>query len=101
MIGSTRKSLHKALSGQERLWKVWFVVGFPVALAAGAMTGIAETARMAGAHGWGDFLDVAKLLTYFFWFKLAWRCSRNVDFGIWTPVSHLAATTGLVLVVLI
>ena len=100
MIESARHSLGRALNGTERLWKIW-ICAIPVVLMATALTGLAETVRIAGAHGWGDFFDVVKLLFYFFWFRLAWRCSRNVDAGVWTPLSHLAASTGLVLVVLI
>ena len=101
MLESAKSMLHRALNGEEKLWKIWCIGGIPVAWMTGALTAFAEDMRIAGAAGSGDLLDVVKLLIYFFWFRLAWRCSRNVGSRVWTPLSHLAAGTGLLLIVLV
>jgi hypothetical protein len=97
----TKPAIRRALNGEEKLWKVWWLGGIPVAGATSALSIFAENARQGGYGGWGDGLDVAKLLIYLLWARLAWRCSRNVDNGIWTPVSQVALGLGLVLVVLL
>jgi hypothetical protein len=33
---------------------------------------LAEVVRRAGAHAWGDFLDVARLAVYWGWLRFAW-----------------------------
>lgn len=58
---------------------------------------LAETARSAGQDSWGDLLDVARFLIYFVWLRLAWRCSRNVDWPLWTPLAKAALSVGLIL----
>jgi hypothetical protein len=57
---------------------------------------VAESARNAGYQGWGDVLDIARLAVYWFWMRLAWQRSGNVDNRFWTPVARLALATGLV-----
>ena len=101
MLESARQTLRRARNGEERLWKIWCLGGIPVAWMAGVLTAFAEDMRIAGAAGSGDLLDVVKLLLYFWWFRLAWACARNVDSRIWTPVSRLAACGGLLLTVLV
>ena len=59
-----------AKAGTQPLWKVWWLWGIP--------------------------LDVARLLVYFSWARLAWRCSRNVEDRRWTPVARFALGAGFV-----
>ena len=87
----------RALQGEERLWKVWWLAGIPVAWATSALVLAAEDLRSLGpwAWGWGDALDAARLLVYLAWFRLAWRCSRNVQGAAWTPRARAALAAGL------
>jgi len=88
----------RAFHGEERLWKVWWCAGIPVAWAYSALAFAAEDLRDLGtwAWGWGDACDAARLLVYLAWFRLAWRCSRNVQATAWTPLARGALAAGLV-----
>jgi hypothetical protein len=83
--------------GEERLWKVWWLAGMPIAGLTTGLVILAEDMRAAGSDGWGDALDVARLLVYFAWFRLAWRCSRNVDDTRWTWLAQSGLVIGLIL----
>lgn len=87
-----------AIRGEERLWRVWWLAGIPVALITGALWLTADRSRGFGASawGWGDACDVARLLVYLMWFVPAWRCSRNVRNIAWTPLARGALLVGLV-----
>jgi len=80
----------------QPLWKVWWLWGIPVGLTTSAMMIAAELIRDAGYWGGGNLLDVARLLVYFSWARLAWRCSRNVENHRWTPVARFALGAGFV-----
>jgi hypothetical protein len=80
----------------ERLWKIWWLWGIPVAWATSLLIVGAELARLAGYHDSGNLLDVVRLAVYWFWFRLAWQCSRNVDRTAWTPVARTALVLGLI-----
>jgi hypothetical protein len=41
-------------------------------------------------------MDVVRLLVYFAWARLAWRCSHNVQYAHVTPVVRFALGAGLV-----
>lgn len=83
--------------GKLELWKVWWIAGLPVVSLMIGLVLLAETARSAGQDSWGDLLDVARFLIYFVWLRLAWRCSRNVDWPLWTPLAKAALSVGLIL----
>jgi len=93
-------SLGRARSGEEPLWKVWWLLGIPVAWATSGLLLGAESVRVAGAHAWGDVLDLARLALYWFWFRLAWRCSRNVRRAWWTAAVRCLLLAGLALTAL-
>lgn len=99
MLPSNRRIIHAAAAGNEKLWRVWWFLGIPVGMTTSALTIAAELVRAAGTDywGWGDLLDVVRLLVYFGWAQLAWRCSHNVTDWKWTPVSRIALSAGLVL----
>jgi hypothetical protein len=80
----------------QRLWTIWWLCGIPVAWATSGMIILAELIRNAGYWGWGDLIDVTRLLVYFSWARLAWRCSHNADDRRWMPVSRFALGVGLV-----
>jgi hypothetical protein len=90
--------LSRAFRGEEELWKVWWGGGIPLALITAAMMIAAERVRGLGASdwGWGDAVDVARLLVYLVWLVPAWRCSRNVQSAAWTPLARGALAAGLV-----
>ena len=88
------------MTTDEKLWKVWWLWGVPVAWITSALVLAAEHARMTGLHGWGDLLDVARLATYWFWCRLAWKCSSNAGNPLWTLLSKTALAAGLVATVL-
>ena len=98
---SFRRFQARSATGQERLWKVWWFAGIPVGWATSALVLYAECLRSAGHDNWGDALDVVRLLVYFAWFRLAWRCSRNVDSPWWTPLAQGALAAGLALAVML
>jgi hypothetical protein len=89
------------LSPEEKLWKVWWLWGVPVAWITSALVLLAEELRMAGLHSAGNLLDVAKLAVYWYWCRLAWRCSGNVGNPVWTFLSKGALAVGLGVTVLI
>ena len=90
------QTLLRSHSGEERLWKVWWLRGVPVAWATSALVIGAEDLRVAGHHVAGDWLDVLRLLLYVAWARLAWQCAGNVDARLWTPASRALLSAGLV-----
>ena len=87
--------------GRERLWVIWWLCGIPVAWIASALVIAAEAARVAAHPVAADWLDVARILIYTMWARLAWLCSHNVESGVWRPLSRLALTAGLLLMVMV
>lgn len=90
------KNISGVRAGGEKLWRVWWLWGIPVGWTVSGLIVFAEIARVAGFAGCGDLLDVVRLLVYFGWARLAWRCSHNVEDSRWTPVSRFALGAGLV-----
>jgi hypothetical protein len=79
----------------EKLWRVWWLWGIPVAWAASALILSAEYTRNAGFQGWGNALDVARLALYWSWMRVAWACSGNVERSFWGPLSRIGLLLGL------
>ncbi len=88
--------LRRALAGEERLWKVWWLGGIPVALAATALTLTAEFLRVDGHHSWGNFFDVLKLLACALWFTAAWRSAQNTAHRPSRLAGRIAVAAGVV-----
>jgi hypothetical protein len=88
------------LSPGEKLWKVWWLWGIPVAWSASAMLIAAEEFRLSGLPAAGDALDVARLAIYWFWCRRVWRCSANTGNRAWTVLSKAVLSAGLALTVL-
>jgi hypothetical protein len=80
----------------QRLWWVWWLWGVPVAWTASALVIAADTTRTAGYHNTGAILDIARLALYWWWMRLAWKCSGNVNNRIWTVLSRVLLSLGLV-----
>jgi hypothetical protein len=101
-LSALRRSVSRALQGEERLWIVWWSGGISVALVSAALMIAAERVRGLGAWawGWGDACDAARLIVYVAWFLPAWRCSKNVRKPVWTLLARVALLSGLVLSVM-
>lgn len=95
------ESLLRSRDGRERLWKIWWLCGIPVAWMTSALLMAGEAARVAGHPSAADWLDVSRILLYALWAQLAWQCAHNVRTKIWSPVSRCALSAGLVLMVLL
>jgi hypothetical protein len=89
------------LSAEEKLWKVWWLWGVPVAWLTSTLLLAAEELRIGGWHSTGNLLDVARLAVYWYWCRLAWRCSGNVGNPLWTLASKAALAMGLVATALV
>lgn len=92
------RHMQHAMSGRERLWRVWWLWGIPVALAASVLTVCAEFARGDGMHVAGSLLDTVKVLIYAAWLVAAWRCAPNVQDRFWKNAGRFAVALGVVLV---
>jgi hypothetical protein len=95
------ESFLHARSGRERLWKIWWLCGIPVAWATSALVVGAEAARVSGHHTGADWLDVFRLLIYLAWAQRAWRCAHNVEVRMWSPLSRCALTAGFAVMFLV
>lgn len=93
---SQRTSLRRFLSGEEKLWKTWWLWGVPVALSATAFTLGAEFLRHDGHPRWGDLLDVLKLLVYAAWLTAAWRSAENTTHFPSRLAARIAVAAGVV-----
>lgn len=91
----------RSRDGRERLWKIWWLCGVPVAWATSALVIGAEAARVAQHPIAADWMDVLRILIYTLWAQLAWQCGHNVSTKIWSPLSRFALTAGLVLMILV
>jgi hypothetical protein len=87
------------MPGSE-LWKIWWLWGIPVAWIAIVLVLAAEHLRIAGHASAGDLLDIARLAVYWYWCRLAWKCSGNVGNPVWTLLSKGALAAGLFVTVL-
>lgn len=90
--------VHLALSGKERLWRIWTLWGIPVGLAASALTVCAEFARDDGMQAGGALLDTIKVVIYAAWLVAAWRCAPNAERALWGHITRAAVALGVVLV---
>jgi hypothetical protein len=84
------------MSEPEKLWRVWWLWGIPMAWATSVLLILGETAHGAGHAGWGNLCDLLRLLVYWSWLRLAWKRSANVENRLWTPVAKLILAAGLV-----
>lgn len=98
--GAAARRLLTALDRSTRLWKVWWLLGTPVACGAAALLYFAEQLRLEQRPAWADLLDVVRIALFWLWCWAAWICSRNVERRIWTPLARAtlaAAMVGMVI----
>lgn len=93
-----RGAFQRAMSGEERAWRVWWLWGVPAALAASALAMGAEALRTDGLHGAGALTDTFKVLVHAAWFVAAWRCARNTEHAAWMFTGRFVAALGVALV---
>lgn len=96
--------LRKAWRGEERFWKVWWLLGVPFHLAWWALylwiwrSGIApETFLLISTWFWPGLLALFAACSALFlaWCTAAWRCAGNVDHRVWTILARLLIGVGL------
>jgi hypothetical protein len=87
-------SLRRACQGEEKLWRVWWQWGIPLGLLLNVLTVLAEASRTANHPAAGDTIDIVKLLFFFAWCRLAWRCAKNTDRKIWSNLARLTILLG-------
>jgi len=90
-----REFSRRALSGEERLWRIWWLGAIPVVLLVTLLMFAAEWVRLEGHHSWGEFLDVLKLLVYAAWFIAAWRCAQRAERPVARAAGRLAVAAGV------
>lgn len=94
------------MSGQDllrpdRLWKVWWLWGIPLAWLTTALVLGAEAFRVGDMPAAGDALDLLRLAIYWIWCRAAWRASGEVGNRLWTPLTKATLGVGLVANVLV
>jgi hypothetical protein len=83
------------------LWKVWWLGGVPVLAAVAGFAVLADQAHAAGHRALGGALDLVRLLVYWEWLRLAWRCAPNTAWRGWTVAARAALAGGLLVHVLL
>jgi len=99
--GAAARRVLTALDRSTRLWKVWWLLGTPVACAAAALLYCAEQLRLAQRPAWAELLDVLRIALFWLWCWAAWTCSRNVEQRVWTPLARATLAAGLAFMVVI
>jgi len=87
-------SLQRAHVGKERLWRVWWQWGIPLAALANGLNVVAEVFRESEHPAVGDAVDVLKLLFFLAWCRLAWRCAQNAQRPLWGRLARLTILLG-------
>ncbi|MDR5799590.1 hypothetical protein [Caballeronia sp. LZ001] len=96
--------LPRAWRGEERFWKVLWLLGLPLHLAWWALylyllsSGLApETFLLLTIWFWPGTLALfaAGSVLYLAWCAVAWRCSGNVDNRFWTILARVLIGVGL------
>ena len=79
-----------------KLWKAWWLGGALLAALTAGLIWATERAYGGGHEVLGDLASVARILLYLVWLHAVWRCSRNVERALWTPLARAALLAGLV-----
>ena len=82
--------LARAWRGDERLWKVWWYIGVPLAIGGKVLETLAARYPSPVLVS-----SVAFLVAYIAWCSMAWLCAPNVDQKIWTPIARVVIALGL------
>lgn len=90
--------LRRAWVGEERLWKVWWLLGMPLNVVTAVFSVWAEEPSVAATPASalvtlvGFFVIAA---AYFAWCNMAWSCAKNVDNKAWTNIVKVFIVLGL------
>lgn len=88
----------KAWRGEERLWKVWWLVGVPLGILGGAVSVWLEEASKPGS-GMSSLFPTATFFAlvaaYFAWCNMAWGCAKNVETKVWGTIAKVLIILGL------
>jgi hypothetical protein len=96
--------LLKVWRGEERLWKVFWLLGVPLNVAWWTFyvdlwsRGLApESFLLVSIWFWPVLLIALAVYAalYFAWCTVAWRCAGNVEHRVWTVVARLLVGVGL------
>ncbi|BAX62884.1 hypothetical protein [Burkholderia stabilis] len=86
--------LKRAWAGEERLWKVWWLIGAPLYIFNNLVLASVESYTLSdplGANKALIFSIFAVLFVeWFAWVAVAWRCAPNVDNQFWRGASRVA-----------
>lgn len=85
--------LRRAWRGEERLWKVWWLIGIPQSV----LLVLLYVKFLAGKTPSTVYLAALVLypVIYFAWVRMAWLCSPNVKHGIWAAASYVMIVFGV------
>ncbi|BEH27446.1 Uncharacterised protein [Burkholderia pseudomallei] len=86
--------LKRAWRGEERLWKVWWLLGMPLNLIGVAAAEWFQSGGLSPALILGLFTIYSAL--YFAWCNAVWGCSKNVDNRLWMYVARVLVVLGLI-----
>ena len=90
--------LLKAWRGEERFWKVWWLLGMPLHVVWWTVwfdlwtSGLVhETFFLITVWFWPGMLGALAVFAglYAVWGTLAWRCAGNVEYRLWANVGRV------------
>ncbi len=84
----------RAWQGEERLWKVWWLVGVPFVLIANFLS--IATQRFVGDSLLLTVESIVFVVVNVVLLSVAWRCAPNVDNKMWTLIARIVIVLGLV-----
>lgn len=93
----SRNFFVRAWNGEEKLWKVWWLVGSPIFILGALLSVWFEDLTIVGTPLARllplGFLSV--LVAYIAWCNMAWSCAKNVGSNVWTVFAKILIVLGL------
>jgi hypothetical protein len=90
--------LERAWRGDERLWRVWWLLG--IVLGALGLLAAQALDRAPTQSTLAPFIPTLVLFAlfapYLVWCKMAWSCAKNVDWKPWSIAARVLIVIGLV-----
>jgi len=83
----------RAWRGEERLWKVWWLIGIPQSVVL-ALLYVNVLQKTPHSMAYVPAL-VLYIVVHFAWVRMAWLYAPNVKRGIWTAVSYVVIVLGV------
>jgi hypothetical protein len=85
----------RAWRGQERLWKIWWLVGVPLRIIGPILVAFIADEFGAGSPFVVLIASLVLLVAYLAWCVMAWRNALNVENMIWASVARVIIVLGL------